>query len=391
MLKVPFFKPLIDNKEILAVKRVLKSGWLTSGKITNLAEKKISSKLKSKYAVMVNSCTSGIHLSLLANNLKKGDEVITSAFTWVSTIHNLYNLGLKIKFCDINLNDYSLNLDSIKKICSKKTKCILITHFGGVPADIKKINSFCKKKKIVLIEDAATAFGAKINKKYIGSFNDSTAVFSFYANKIITGGEGGVVTTNNKKVADKVRLLSKMGINRDPWTRKRNLNQWQYDVNDLGYKYNITDIQSSIILEQLKKLEKIINQRKKIQSYYNKKLKNLFQNKLIFAMNVKRNIDISPYIYTIRINEDKINISRDQIIKKLEEKKINAVVHYIPANNLNFYKSKIQFPNLKNTIKAYKNIISLPFHNKLSKIEVDYVCNHIEKIIVKNLKKIDNE
>lgn len=386
MLKVPFFKPFIDNKEVFAVKKVLKSGWLTSGKITSLTEDRIKSKLKSKYAVMVNSCTSGIHLSLLANNIKKGDEVITSAFTWVSTIHNLYNLGLKIKFCDINLNDYSLNLESIKKVYSKKTKCILITHFGGVPADIKKINSFCKKKKIVLIEDAATAFGAKIDKKYIGSFNDSTAVFSFYANKIITGGEGGVVTTNNKKIANKVRLLSKMGIDRDPWTRKRNLNKWQYEVNELGFKYNITDIQSSIILEQLKKLDKIIKQRKKIQSYYNQKLKNLFLKKLIFSMYIKKNIDISPYIYTIRLNENKINISRDQLIKQLEKKKISAVVHYIPTNKLNFYKSKMKFPLLKNTLKTFQNIISLPFHNKLSKKEVDYVCNHIEKIIIKNSK-----
>ena len=322
MLKVPFFKPYIDRKEILAVKKVLKSGWLTSGNATSHAEKKIKSKLKSKYAIMLNSCTSGIHLSLVANNLKKGDEVITSAFTWVSTIHNLYNLGLKIKFCDINFDNYSLSLNDIKKVYSKKTKCILITHFGGVPADIVKINNFCKNKKIILIEDAATAFGAKINNKFIGSFNNSTAVFSFYANKIITSGEGGVVTTNNKKIADKVRLLTKMGINRDPWTRKKKANKWQYEVNDLGFKYNISDIQSSIIVEQLKKLDKIIMQRKKIKSYYDKKFKKLFSERLIFSMNVKKNINSSPYIYTIRLNEDKIAISRNQLIKRLEKKKL---------------------------------------------------------------------
>lgn len=386
MLKVPFFKPYINDKEILAVKKVLKSGWLTSGKITELVEKKIKSKIKSKYAIMVNSCTSGIHLSLLANNLKKGDEVITSAFTWISTIHNLYNLGLKIKFCDINLNNYSLNLEDIKKVYTKKTKCILITHYGGIPADIQKISYFCKKKNISLIEDAATAFGAKINNKFVGSFKNSTAVFSFYANKIITCGEGGVVTTNDKKIADKIRLLSKMGINKDPWIRKNNSNKWQYEVNELGFKYNITDIQSSIILEQLKKFNKIISLRKKIKSYYNKKLNKLFNDKLIFSTNVNKKFIPSPYIYTICLNENLIKITRDQLIKKLEEKKISAVVHYIPPNKLNFYKSKINFPKLKNTMKVYSSIISLPFYNKLSKKEIDYICGNLEKIILKNLK-----
>ncbi len=386
MLKVPFFKPDINEREIQAAKKVLKSGWLTSGKITQDLENRIKSKLGCKYAIMVNSCTSGIHLSLLANNLEKGDEVITSAFTWVSTIHNLYNLGLKIKFCDIDPKNYSISLEGIKKIYSKKTKCILVTHYGGNPTNIVEIIKFCKKKKIKVIEDAATAFGARIKRKYIGSFNNSTSVFSFYANKIITGGEGGVVTTNDKKIADKVRVLSKMGINKDPWSRKKNNNKWQYNVNELGFKYNITDIQSSIILEQLKKLDKIISIRKKIKANYDKRLSKLIEKNLIFSIQTKEGFNSSYYIYTICLNPDKLRISRNQFIEKLERKKISAVVHYIPANRLNFYKKKINFTELKNTNQIYKNILSLPFFNKISKKEINYICKNVENLILDNLK-----
>ena len=337
-----------------------------------------------KNAIAVNSCTNGIFASLHALNLKKNDEVITTPFTFVSTIHNLFNFGLKIKLIDINFNDFSMDPEKLKKSITSKTKCVVVTHYGGIPANIKKIIDICKSKKIKVIEDAATAFGAKVKNKYIGSYNDSIAVFSFYANKVITTGEGGMVTTNNNNLAMKVRNLISCGIDKDPWQRTFEKKSWFYNVPLYGFKYNFTDLQASIGLEQLKKIKKIQNYRKKLRKLYDKELEPLFQKKFLIKKSYNNKITLSEYIYTILFNKKYTKKTRDNLFLYLKKKGINCTVHYIPANKHIFYKMKFKRFNLKNSDYIFDNIISIPFHNNLKEKDVIFISSKVKEFFFKN-------
>jgi len=385
--RIKIYKPLIDNKEIRALTSVVKSGWLTNGPKTIEFEKNVNKIIGSKNAIAVNSCTNGIFAALHALGLKKGDEIITTPLTFVSVIHNLHNFGLKIKLIDINLNDLSVDIETLKKKISNKTKCVLITHYGGIPADIESIISFCKKKKIKVIEDAATAFGAKINGKMIGSFNHSITIFSFYANKIITTGEGGIITLNNEKLAKKIKNLISCGINKDPWKRNLSKKMWYYKVSNYGFKFNFTDLQASIGIEQLKKLNKIQKYRSKLRILYNNELKELVNKNILSVKKLEKNKFFSEYIFTIILNNKKIKFTRDHLINFLKSKNIDTTVHYIPANKHDFYRKTFKKFKLPNSDYVYKNIISLPFHNGLKKRDIIYISNIIKSFVKKNVKK----
>jgi perosamine synthetase len=382
MRTINTFSPYLGNEEFASVKKVIQSGWLTSGKITLKFENKIKKYLECKNVLAVNSCTSGMNSALHALNLKKGDEIITSANTFVSTINNLYQFGLKIKLVDIELDTYMLDLNKLKKSISKKTKCIIITHYGGVPFKIDKIINIAKQKKIKIIEDAATALGSKYKNKFVGSNKYSISVFSLYANKIITTGEGGIITCKNKNLAKKIRIINSCGINKDPWSRKKSKLQYQYHVTYPGFKYNFTDIQSAIGIEQLKKLRDIVQYRKKLRKFYLIELKDLLEKKLIKVQNINKDQEPAFYIFTILLNKKKTNKNRDELIKYLKKNNINTTVHYIPANKHLFYKKNFKNFRLENTNYVYENIISLPFHNYLKKNDVKFICNKIKKFFI---------
>jgi len=367
MKNIVIYKSKFDNEEFKLALKTLKSGWISRGKITEKFEKKLKSKIHSRNVITVNSCTSGINLVLESLNLKPGDEVITTLLTYISTIHSLYKLKLKIKFIDINKEDFSMNLEKLKKNISKKTKLVLVNHYGGIPSDTKKIFQICKKKKIFVLEDAATVFGARLGKNYIGSFDYPTAVFSLQANKIITTGEGGIISTQNKNFANKLRERSFNGFSNG-------------NVINHGFKYNFSDIHASIGLAQLKKLKTFMNYRSKLRSIYDKELNILEKKNFISLYRKQKNKTISEYIYTIVIKDQKF--SRKKLIKFLGKYKIPTRVHYLTANETNFYKNKYKYKNISNSIFISKNILSLPFHSSLKIKEVLYICKIIKKFFI---------
>ena len=387
-LKYHLSKPFIDNKEINNVKKVLKSGWLSYGKVSNDLENLVSKKLGFENTLAVNSCTSGIHSLLVAHNISTNDEVLTSPFTFVSTINNLYHQNSKIILCDININDFNIDINDIHKKFNNKTKCILPTHYGGNPCDIEKILNFKKKnKQLVVIEDAATALGSKINNKYTGSYNSDGCVFSLYANKTITSGEGGLISINKKKIFKKLKEIIFCGINKDTYKRSYSNRMWEYNVNIAGYKYNLSDINASIALSQFKKLEKIINYREKLRKIYNNQFKFLFEENIISPLIIKNNNSSSNYIYCFLLNPKKIKIKRDELISKFVKSGIGCSVHYIPAHKHNFYKKMFKKFELKNTNYVYDNIISIPMHNYLKEKDVIDISDIIIKKIKKNVIK----
>lgn len=366
MQQIQTYKPFFDNDELKKVNSTLRSGWIANGKITENFENKIKKKLKTNNAIAVNSCTSGINAVLNSLNLNKGDEVITTLLTFISTIHSLYSLGLKIRFVDIDRKNFSMNCELLKKKISKKTKLVLVNHYGGIPSNIKKIIGICKKNKISVLEDAATVFGAKIKKRYIGSYDYSTTVFSFQANKIMTTGEGGIITTKNNFLGKKIRKKIFNGFQKD-------------NVVSHGFKYNFTDIQASIGIIQLNKLNKIINYRKKLRLLYNKELSNLEKKNYISLYKENKDISPSEYIYTILINEKKCGPVRNKLVNFLNKKNIHTRVHYLTADKTEFYKKKLNYRNLPNSLFVSRNILSIPFHNSLKPKNIKYISNCIRK------------
>lgn len=387
-MKYLLSKPLIGKEEMNNVKEVLESGWLTYGKYSQKLETAFKKKINSKHVIAVNSCTSGIHACLVANNIKQNDEVITSPFTFVSTINSIYQQKTKIVLCDISLEDYNIDISDLKKKINSNTKCILPTHYAGNPCDILEILKLKKKNKsLKIIEDAATAIGAKIDNKYVGSYDTNGCVFSLYANKIITCGEGGLISTNDDKLDKKIKNIIFCGINKNTYKRAFSKNSWQYSVNNPGYKYNISDISAAVALAQVKKLNNIIEYRKRLYDYYDHNFSELYGEGIINKIKINKLNRSANYIYTILLNPKKLKINRNRLIEELTKVGIGTTVHYIPANKHNFYKKIFSKFKLKNTNYVYNNILSIPLHNHLYKKDTDFISNKIKSILIKNYKK----
>jgi dTDP-4-amino-4,6-dideoxygalactose transaminase len=380
-MKIDYFKPSITNNEIRAVEKVLKSGWLTTGKQALIFEKNFSNLFKKKiYCISVNSCTAALHLALEAIGIKKGDEVICPILTFTATAEAIRYLNAKPIFVDIDLKDYNLDIDEVKKKINKKTKAIIPVHFAGRPVNISKLYKLCKLKKISIIDDAAHALPAIYKSQTIGDTNFDATAFSFYVNKTITTGEGGMLVSKSKKIIDRARIMRSHGISKDVFERFRigSEKQLSYDIVAPGFKYNLTDIAASIGIQQLKKLNIFQKKRKKIAIYYSKKLSKL---PLILPKTDLKSITSSWHLYVVRLNS-KAKITRDELVKKLSDKKIGTSLHYKPLHMMSYWKKFIK-KNQKfhKADKYYQSCISLPIYPSLKKKEIDYIIKTLQKLL----------
>ena len=369
-------KPYVDNKAIHSIEKVIKSGWLTSGPKTYQLENLVKKKIKCKNVIAVNSCTSGIFATLIALGAKKNDEVITPSNTFISTIHTLFNLGLKIKFCDIDKHSLNVSPNIYEKIITKKTKFFIPVHNNGNPLEMEKILNISKKNNIHVIDDAAVAFGATIKKKKIGSFNNSTTVFSLHANKVITSGEGGLICTNNNVLAKKIRTIVNSGLTKDTWKRSKKKNYRILNSVLPGYKFNYNDILASIAITQVKKMDTILRYRKILKIEYIKQLLPLIKNKIIQIPILSKKNESGLYTFPIIINLNKKSI-RDRLANYLQQKKIFTAIHYTPAHTHSFYKKKFFNARLPNTNDIFSRVLSLPFHNNLKISHIKFVSKSI--------------
>lgn len=380
MTNIPLAKPDINAKDIKNVTKVLKSNWLTSGPITRALEKLVSKKLNIKNVIAVNSCTSGILASILAKGYVPGDEVITPANTFVSTIHTLHNLKLKIKLCDIDPLTLSTNESFLKERCTNKTKFFIPVHFGGNPLNITNLINLCNNRKIFLIDDAATALGSKINNKFIGSFKNNITVFSLHANKTLTSGEGGLICLSDQKLANKIKYLINCGLENSSWERHKS-NKFKV-LNSIlpGYKLNYNDILASLATTQFERIEKIISIRKKKYEKYKKNLLELINNEKIYLPLINANSNSAFYCFQIIVNNKNKTI-RNKLCNYLNANGISTSVYYTPAHKHSFYKKifEKQKKYLKNTDYVFDRSLALPFFNNLKNNEIDMICQLIIK------------
>jgi len=366
-VQIPFHKPHITQNDIDSVIETMQSGWLTMGPKTIHFENKFKENIGSQYAISVNSATSALHLALNAVGVGNGDEVIIPTNTFIATAEAVVYSGAKPILCDVEENYHNLDINLIEQLITPRTKAILPVHFGGNPCDMDEIKKIANHFNLKIIEDAAHALPSSYKNKNIGTLSDAVC-FSFYATKTLTTGEGGMVTTNNSKIAEKVRIQRLHGINGDAWKRYGQDNDWYYEVIDLGYKYNTTDIQSAIGLVQLEKLEWMRDERKMIAEKY----KNAFAGKLNF-INEDNNNESSWHLFVIKIG------NRDELHQKLKEKGISTSVHFIPIHRQPYYKNRFSFDNEKYPVAnlVFEQSLSLPIYPGLGESEVEYIIENV--------------
>ncbi len=381
MKEIKFHKPNIDSLELKNLARITKTGWLTTGSEVKKFEKEFLKIFRRKlFCTAINSCTSGLFLALKAIGIKKNDEVITSDLTFTSTVSSIYHAGAKPVIVDIDKDSLNMSISEIKKKITKKTKCIIVVHYSGYPLDIEKIYKLANKKNIKIIEDAAHCLPSRYKNNLIGEKYSDVTVFSFYATKTLTTGEGGMVLSKYKKIIDFVKLNSFHGIDRDVYNRYNQAkNNWFYDVKSPGYKFNLTDLAASIGISQLKKLNKNYNLRKKISDKY---FKYLSKTNLILPIKDSQIFKSSWHLFVIRIlSNNKIN--RDKLSNLLKKKGIGSSVHYVPIHKHSFWKKnlKLKSVDFKNTEKISKEILSLPIYPDLKLQDVKKISKTIEALI----------
>ena len=376
---LPFARPLIEKEDIEEVVDTLNSDWLTTGPKTHLFEEEFAKYIGCKYAVAVNSCTAALHISLAALGIEKGDEVITTPYTFVSTVNVILQQRAIPIFVDIKPDTFNINPDLIREKINDKTKALIPVHFGGQPCDMGKIMKIAKDNNLLVIEDAAHAISAEYEGRKIGIIGDATS-FSFYPTKNMTTGEGGMVTTNDEKLRERLKIWSLHGISKDAWKRYSAEGSWYYEVVCPGYKYNMTDIQASLGLQQLEKLNCFQRKREKIVKAYDGAFKDMKEITIPF---VKDNIKHAWHLYVIKIVSEKLKINRNQFIEALKAENIGTSVHFIPVHLHPYYRDTYGFKrgDFPNTEYAFDRVISLPLFPKMNDEDVKDVIDAVRKII----------
>ena len=375
-IQVPFFQPLITNKDKKEMMKALNSPLLTDGPKLIEFEKEFAKSTNSKYAIGVSNATSALQLSLICSGIKKGDEVIIPNLTFVATASSVILAGATPVLADVDDDTLNISINSIQKNITKKTRAIIPVHLAGMPCNMKKIIDIGKKNDLKIIEDCAHAIGSKIGKKHVGTFGDA-GCFSFYPTKNITTIEGGMIITNSKELANKIRLKRNHGITRTLENRYTKGKPWEYDVEEPGYNFRLDEIRSALGKNQIKKIKEFNKKREKSFDYYNSKL-----NKIpgIIVPKKSKNFTSSYHLYIIRIS-DSFGISRDELFEKLLQNGIQTSVHYKPLNKFQVCKNKAKkFDSLNKSEKIYEEIISLPFFTNISKNQLDIVIKAIKKI-----------
>ena len=389
--KIPYGKHSINKKDILSVSKVLMSESLTQGNYIQETENKIAKYLGAKYAVVVSSATAGLHISYLALNINKKNKILTTPNTFVSTSNAALYCDSKPIFSDISIDNLNLSLNKLEKNIEKykNLRIIVPVHFGGLASNMKNISQIAKKNNLNIVEDASHGFGgvyecgAKIGS---GKYSD-LCVFSFHPVKIIAGGEGGAITTNNKELYKKLLSLRTHGIRKNTeevinkknglTNNKRNL--WYYEMDNLGFNYRQTEIHCGLISSQIDRVDDFLKKRKRLAARYDLKL---LDNKLINSFQLQSRKRSSNHLYILDIDFKKARLSRNDFMQKLRNHNIISQVHYIPVPIQPYYKKiGYKMKKLKNCKSYYERCLSIPLYYDLTYEEQDYVIDSISSIL----------
>jgi len=360
---IPIAKPIIGEDEISAVEAVLKSGIIAQGRKVEEFEGAFAQFIGTKYAIAVNSGTAALHVALLAQGIREGDEVITSSFTFIANANSILFTGAKPVFADVEEETFNIAPDSIAEKITPRTKAIMPVHLYGQPCDMRRVMKIAQEHGLIVIEDACQAHGAEYEGERVGSFG--TGCFSFYPTKNMTTGEGGMITTNDNDIAQKAKMIRSHG----------QIKRYLHEI--LGYNYRMTDIAAAIGLCQLGKLEEFNSKRIGNAQFLTERLNGI---KGLIAPEVKPNVKHVFHQYTVRITRD-FGIPRDELRQKLMDNDVGTEIYYpLPIHRQLLYQNLGYNDRLIESEKVAKEVLSLPVHPSLTKEDLENIVRAIQGI-----------
>jgi dTDP-4-amino-4,6-dideoxygalactose transaminase len=378
---IPFHRPSITQSELDAVAGVLRSGWLTTGPKVKELEEAVATYVRpgaaapAPHAVALSSCTAALHLALIAAGVKEGDEVVTSPYTFVSTGETILWIGARPVFADVERATKNIDPAALKRALTPKTRAIVSVSIAGHPCRAAEIAAIARERGIPVIEDAAHSLTARIGETPVGTQADITC-FSFYATKGVTAGEGGMVVTAREEWAERIRRLSLHGLSAAAWSRYDKGGWWEYDVTELGYKYNMTDIQGALALAQMGRAEKMRERREGIARRYAGALRGI---EGLATPVVGDGLRHAWHLYQIAVNPKLSRLDRGALARALREEGIGASVHFKPLHLFPYYQERLgvqagQFPTAED---CFEETLSLPIYPDLTDADADRVAQRI--------------
>lgn len=369
MPRIPVAKPYLDEREAQHAYDTILTGWVTQGPKVAEFEEKFAAYTGAKYAVAVSSCTTALHLAMIVAGIQPGDEVICPSLSYIATANSIRYVGAKPVFAEVN-TEYNLDIEDVKRRITPKTKAILIVHQIGMPADIDAFQALCKERNLMLIEDAACAAGSAYKGKKIGSHSDLVC-FSFHPRKVITTGDGGMITTPREDYAQRLKLLRQHGMAINDRLRHESDKVLITDHLELGYNYRMTDIQAAVGIQQLEKLDWIIAERRKIAFQYHEAFRDLD----CVRLPIEREGYFSNYqSYSVYLKEN-CPISRNDLMQKLLDVGVATRPGVMTAHRETAYKDygKVSLPISEDLCD--RSII-LPLYVPMRQEDIDYVIEH---------------
>lgn len=378
---LPFALPDTGEEEIAEVIDSIRSGWLTTGPKTKRFEQDFAAFIGNNVeAVAVNSATAGLHLALEAVGIGPGDEVVTTTHTFTATAEVIRYLGADPVFVDVDSDTFNINIALIEQAITHRTKAIMPVHFAGLACDMEAIQAIARKHGLKVVEDAAHALPTRYNGDLIGSLKSDAAVFSFYATKTITTGEGGMVVTANAEIAARCRTMRLHGINRDAFDRYTSTKpSWYYEVVAPGFKYNMTDIAASLGIHQLKKASQFQRTRAEMAAIYDEALRDL---PVLLPPHAPAGDTHAWHLYVLRLTPD-APVKRDRFIELMAEKGIGTSVHFIPLHLHPYWRDRYNLTpeQLPHSQQLFEQSVSLPLYTKMTADDQKRVISAVCEIL----------
>jgi dTDP-4-amino-4,6-dideoxygalactose transaminase len=383
---LPFALPEIDDAEFQQIRESLASGWVTTGPKTRQFEAEFAATVGGKHGIAVNSCTAAMHLALEAIGLQRGDEVITTPYTFAATAEVIRYFDARPVFVDIDPRCLNMRPDCIEAAITTRTKAIIPIHIAGLPAEMDAINAIASRHNLAIIEDAAHAFPTTYKRRMIGQADKEQlgvkqlVCFSFYATKTITTGEGGMIITDDEALAERCRIMALHGISKDAWKRYTAEGSWYYEIIAPGYKYNLTDIASGMGLAQLAKAERMWQRRRAIAERYNA----AFADEPALQIPHDRpDCQHAWHLYMLRLNLDQLTIDRAHFIEALKGRNIGSSVHFIPLHLHPYYRDTYGYQpeDFPVAYREFQREVSLPIYSKMSDQDVQDVVEAVLDIV----------
>jgi perosamine synthetase len=382
---LPFAHPSITEREKRAVLEVLDSGWLTTGPKTKLFEEQFAATVGSRHAIALNSATAALHLALEALGVGPGDEVIVPTWTFAATGEVVVYQGAKPVLVDVDPRTLNATPEAILAAVTPRTRAVIAVHIGGLPVEIERLVDALVPRGIPVVEDTAHAFPSRIggpSGRFAGTFG-RVGAYSFYATKTITTGEGGMLVTDDAALADRARAMSLHGISRDAWNRYTATGSWYYEIEDAGYKYNMTDIAAALGLAQLERADELLRSRRSIADAYTAGFGDSSAADLLELPPGAADGSHAWHLYVVRLRLDRLTIDRAAVIEALREVGIGASVHFIPLHLHPYYRRQwgTKPEDLPVASREYERVISLPIWPGMNDGDVDRVVASLTSVL----------